>query len=98
MRRVRTDPASTCSTRRDHGPVPEGIRMAHLNRRRFVQLSGTAGAAAVLADPTAYALAAPGAPGADASTGTTTAKVELRQGTNVSAAVSPDGGRLIVEV
>jgi Tol biopolymer transport system component len=64
--------------------------MAHLSRRRFIQLSGTAGAAAVLADP--------GAPAADASTGTTTAKVELRQGTNVSATVSPDGGRLIVEV
>src|SRR4051794_16541473 len=74
--------------------------MASFSRRRLIQLTGATGAAAVLVDPAAPASAAPGTAGAGPSRPgeTNSVLVEFRQGTNVSATVSPGGDRLIVEV
>jgi hypothetical protein len=65
--------------------------MSRLSRRRFIQLTGAAGAAGVLID--AQPMAAAGAVRRSGD-----AVVELRQGTNLAAAISPAGDRLIVEV
>jgi hypothetical protein len=65
--------------------------MNNLSRRRFIQLTGAAGTASVLLD-------APPAAAADAMRPSRTDVVELRQGTNLSATVSPDGDRLILEI
>jgi dipeptidyl aminopeptidase/acylaminoacyl peptidase len=64
--------------------------MAGLSRRRFIQVTGAAGAAGVLADPPA--------PAQGAAPGAARAVVEFRQGTNLSATASPSGDRLIVEI
>jgi Tol biopolymer transport system component len=69
--------------------------MARLSRRRFIQLTGATGAAAVIADQATPTSATAGMAERGESG---TALVEFRQGTNVSAAVSPAGDRLIVEI
>src|SRR5213592_3912770 len=69
--------------------------MADLSRRRFIQLTGAAGAAAVVADQTSLSRAAASAAERAGSASTV---AQFRQGTNLGAAVSPGGDRLIVEI
>ncbi|MFD5611261.1 amidohydrolase family protein [Kitasatospora sp. NPDC127060] len=76
-----------------------GVERLELSRRGLIGAAALAGASAALG-PIATATAAPAAPaeGAQDPAHRPTRVLEFTAGTNAGVAVSPDGGRLVVEV